>query len=42
MQVMQNYGMEIVPVSKVLDAIVAALPRNKFEVSPSSDESKND
>lgn len=40
MQVMQNYGMEIVPVTKVLDAIVAALPRTKFEVAKSSDESE--
>jgi DNA repair protein RadA/Sms len=38
MQVMQDYGMEIIPVSKVLDAIVAALPRTKFEVAKPSDE----
>jgi DNA repair protein RadA/Sms len=33
MQVMQDYGMEIVTVTKVLDAIVAALPRTKFEAT---------
>jgi len=31
--------MEIVPVTKVLDAIVAALPRTKFEASKPSDDS---
>jgi DNA repair protein RadA/Sms len=38
MQVMQDYGMEIIPVSKVLDAIVSALPRTKFEIANPSEE----
>jgi DNA repair protein RadA/Sms len=36
-QVMQDYGLELVPVGKVIDAIIAALPRT---VSSSSDDSE--
>jgi DNA repair protein RadA/Sms len=36
-QVMQDYGLELVPVNKVLDAIIAALPRT----SSSFNESEN-
>jgi DNA repair protein RadA/Sms len=41
-QVMQDYGLELVPVNKVLDAIVAALPRtagsSDRDIPPASDE----
>lgn len=32
-QVLQDYGLELVPVTKVLDAIIAALPRTQFPPS---------
>jgi DNA repair protein RadA/Sms len=40
MQVLETYGLEVIPVAKVLDAIVAALPRTKFEIAKPNDESE--